>query len=90
MFSNITADWFKKIYATDASNQKGGIIEARVPKEVQKVLESDRMGAYTHLCNPFHAILRQIGETEDDQEAENPFLAPAGIQKFPPNVCLFC
>eukprot|EP00435_Cladocopium_sp_Y103_P057254 s392_g19.t1 len=85
IFSNITARYHEKIYATDASNQKGAIVEAEVELDLQKALwlDADRKGGYTHLANGFNAILRQIGELDDDLEKETPSLQPEPIHKSP-------
>ena len=46
-------------------------------------LQSDRKGSYTHLDNSFHAILRQIGEVDDDLETAGPAEAPEPVRKQP-------
>ena len=85
MFSNITAEYLDRVFATDSSNQKGAIVEAKVCTELQKVLwlDADRKGGYTQLCNGFHALLRQLGENDDDGERGHPFTEPEPIQKSP-------
>ena len=46
-------------------------------------LQSDRKGSYTHLDNSFHAILRQIGEVDDDLETPGPVDPIEPIRKLP-------
>ena len=70
MVSNLSTTYHGRIYAADASNQKGAIVSAEVPKEIQENLwlSADKKGAYTNLSNCFHATLRGIGEADDDLE----------------------
>eukprot|EP00435_Cladocopium_sp_Y103_P074323 s580_g48.t1 len=85
MFTNLTAGYLDRIFATDASNKKGAIIEAEISPELHKVLwlDADRKGGYTHLANGFNALLRQLGENDDDGEQEHPFVECEPIQKSP-------
>eukprot|EP00435_Cladocopium_sp_Y103_P041190 s587_g11.t1 len=85
IFSNLTARYFDRIFATDSSNQKGAIVEAVVDQDTQKVLwlDADRKGGYTHLNNPFNALLRQVGEQDDDDEHGHPFAEEEPIHKSP-------
>lgn len=73
------------MFATDASNQKGAIITASVDPEVHMAMwvDADRKGSHTHFNNPFNAILRQIGENDDDMDGESPFPEPESIKKSP-------
>eukprot|EP00435_Cladocopium_sp_Y103_P075270 s60_g55.t1 len=85
VFTNVAAGYLGKTYATDASNQKGAIVEAEVSPPLQKVLwlDADRKGGYTHLNNSFNAVLRQIGEADDDRETACPFPPEEGIHTSP-------
>lgn len=85
VFTNITAGLLDRVFATDASNQKGAIITASVDPEVHMSIwvDADRKGSHTHFNNPFNAILRQIGENDDDIDGESPFPEPESIKKSP-------
>lgn len=85
MFSNVAATWLDRAFATDGSNKKGAVIEAKIPCDVQRVLwlDADRKGSYTHLNNNFNAILRQIQELDTDDEAGHPFPDKDPISKAP-------
>lgn len=74
MFTNIAVDYLDRIFATDASVQKGAVVSAAIdPALTEKIwLGSDKKGAYTHLSNGFHALLRQIGEVDDDCDVPGP------------------
>ena len=74
MFTNIAVDYHDRIFATDASVQKGAVVSAAIePALTEKIwLGSDKKGAYTHLSNGFHALLRQIGEVDDDCDVPGP------------------
>ena len=85
MISNVAATYHSQIYATDASNQKGAIVSAKVPKETQESLwlSADKKGSYTNLANCFHATLRSLGEADDDLETAAPALPSNSPQKAP-------
>ena len=85
IFSNVAVDYHPEAFATDASNQKGAIVATRLsPTEHEIVwLSADRKGSYTHLDNEFRAVLRQVGEVDDDAEAACPKFCEEPIQKQP-------
>ena len=58
VFTNVTAGLLDRVFATDASNQKGAIIGACIEPEVHGIIwaDADRKGCYTHLNNPFNVL----------------------------------
>ena len=64
LVSDLSAPIEKKIYATDASLQKGAIVATKLEELEAKAvwLGCDKKGSYTMLENPFRSILRSIGE----------------------------
>lgn len=74
IFSNVAVDMLDSVFATDASNQKGAVVAAKIEPGLHEHLwpQSDRKGSYTHLDNSFHAILRQVGDVDDDLETAGP------------------
>eukprot|EP00435_Cladocopium_sp_Y103_P076199 s154_g81.t1 len=83
IFSNIAVDYLPKIFATDASLAKGAIVSAAVEAtEVEPIwLGADRKGAYTHLDNSFRAVLRHLGEADDDLDQPGPSVEACSPQK---------
>eukprot|EP00435_Cladocopium_sp_Y103_P070682 s107_g35.t2 len=74
IFSNIAVDYLGEIYSTDASNQKGAVVSSGVSVRTQEAvwLVADKQGAYTHLDNGFRAVLRQLGELDEDLDIPGP------------------
>ena len=83
--SNIAVDYLDQVFATDASNEKGGIVSADIAPETQAGLwlRADKKGSYTHLDNSFRAVLRQVGEVDDDLDRPAPVLPSEPITKQP-------
>lgn len=83
MFSNVAVDFLDEAFATDASNQKGAIVSTCLDEHVHESvwLGADKKGSYTHLDNDFRAILRQVGEADDDYEAACPGFVQEPIRK---------
>ena len=73
MVSNVMAEHSQKLYATDASMQKGAVVSTRVPEEISRILWNggDRKGNYTMLDNPFRALRLHLGE-EVHEELPSP------------------
>ena len=83
--SNLSVNFLDRLFATDASCQKGGIVSAEIPLDVHEALwlGTDKRGAYTQLANPFHAVLRSLGEADDDLETSGPWDCATQPQKSP-------
>ena len=67
--SNIQVPYDNRIYATDASMQKGAVVSRRVPMHVAEAawLGGDKRGAYRKLDNPYNpyrSALRLLGEED--------------------------
>ena len=64
--SNIQVPYDNRIYATDASMQKGAVVSRRVPMHVAEAawLGGDKRGAYRKLDNPYRSALRLLGEED--------------------------
>ena len=65
--SNVQVPYLQRVFATDASMQKGAVVSRNVPLSLAKIiwLGGDKRGAYTKLDNPFRAALRIVGEEVD-------------------------
>eukprot|EP00435_Cladocopium_sp_Y103_P010558 s305_g2.t1 len=85
IFSNIAVDYLPQVFATDASLEKGAVVSAPIdPAECEEIwLGIDRKGSYSHLDNGFHAILRHLGEVDDDNEKPCPQILSPAPQKQP-------
>ena len=73
--SELNAPFSDRIFCTDASNTKGAILSAQVPRPVSEVLwkTSRTKGAYSRLLSPVEAALKQLGELqEEDACVERP------------------
>ena len=66
-FTDISVRYDPKIYATDASLSCGAITSTVVSDEITRALwlAGDKKGAYSKLDNDAHAILRALGEADD-------------------------
>ena len=85
IFSNIAVDYLAQVFATDASLEKGAIVSAPIALDLcEKLwLTGDKKGAYTHLDNGFRAVLRHLGEVDDDLDAPNPKACEVSPKKPP-------
>ena len=85
IFSNVAVDYLGEVFATDASNAKGAVVSAQISGEVQESLwqSVDKKGSYTHLDNSFHAILRHVGECDEDLDVPGPRALSEPIAKQP-------
>ena len=85
IFTNVAVEYLDEIYATDASNRKGAVVSASVGSELQESvwLNADKQGSYTHLDNGFRAMLRHLGEVDDDLDRACPFPEVEPIRKQP-------
>ena len=79
------------MFATDASSDKGAIIQAPIPRTTETILwlDSDQKPGYVLLDNPFRALLRGLGEFDGEErlppetcEVEGPFKAPLMYYDF--------
>lgn len=63
MFSDLTAPFLDKVYATDASVEKGAVVSTKLDRSKVGALwrGCDKRGCYTRLDNPFFAALRHLG-----------------------------
>ena len=68
-FSDASADFLGKAYATDASLKKGAIVSAEVGRELSRALwlSGDKKGNYTRLDNPFRSARRHLGQDLDQE-----------------------
>ena len=85
VFSNIAVDYLPQVFATDASLAKGAIVSAPISLEMceELWLSGDKKGAYTHLDNGFRALLRHLGEVDDDLDFPNPKAVEVSPKKPP-------
>ena len=69
--SNIQVPYASRIYATDASMQKGAVVSREIPEKLAEAvwLGGDKRGAYTKLDNPFRSALRLLGEEFEEIES---------------------
>ena len=90
LVSDLSAPMDKKIYATDASLQKGAIVEMETDELEAKALwlGCDKKGSYTMLDNPFRSILRSLGE-DGFEEGEPSFLPNEFLQVPKPPLFFF-
>ena len=87
--ADVASPFSRSIFATDASLEKGAIVETKVNGEMAKGLwlGGDQRGCYTKLQNPFRAVRRQVfrGVDEDlldeDSGDENSGGFVLGVQK---------
>eukprot|EP00435_Cladocopium_sp_Y103_P072748 s675_g41.t1 len=77
--SNVAVDYLDRVFASDASNQKGAVVSAPIDLQKHEALwlAVDKKGTYTHLDNDFRSILRQVGANDDDLEV--------GLESVPAN-----
>ena len=83
--SNLAVPFDKNLYATDASNEMGGMCHAPVPEVLAQVLwrSADRVGRNVPLVSSLKARLRDY-ELEEEQEAHDfAFDAPAETVERP-------
>ena len=75
--TDILVPYHEEIYATDASNAKGGITSKHVSSELAETLwlGGDKKGAYTMLDAPARSMLRSIGEDCDTMPVQADILA---------------
>ena len=80
--TDVSVKYSSKVYATDASMQKGAIVSRNVSPTTAKVLwlGGDKRGAYTMLDTHFRSLLKSVGGEDDDQQ-------PAEFSD-PPRPCL--
>eukprot|EP00435_Cladocopium_sp_Y103_P039758 s1997_g10.t1 len=85
MFSNVAVDYLDRVFATDASLSKGAIVSAPIDEKTQEGLwqSTDKKGSYTHLDNSFRAILRHLGQVDDDCDMPGPRASYEPIVKQP-------
>lgn len=71
--SDVSGDFCEKVFATDASINKGAVVARAVKPEVAKALwlSGDKRGAYTMLDPPFKEILRTCDVEVGDDSAED-------------------
>ena len=77
MSTDLAAPFADKIYCTDASSDRGAVLEASIPAELTEILwkTSRSKGAYTRLLSPSEALLKQLGELDEavhELEKESP------------------
>ena len=72
--SDVSVDYDTKVYATDASMQRGAVVSRSIPDSVSKILwlGGDKKGAYTSLDPPFRELVRALGEDESDRLIRGP------------------
>ena len=69
----------------DASLAKGAIVSAPVDLDLceRMRLAGDKKGSYTHVDNSFRALLRHLGEADDDLDGPSPKGQEVAPQKPP-------
>ena len=75
--SDITVPHSSTIYATDASNERGAVVEAEVSEDVQEALHRTckSKGSYTKLASSQETMLQRVGILEGgdaEEEAASP------------------
>ena len=78
MSSDITVPHSQTIYASDASNERGAVVEAEITEDVQEALHRSckSKGTYTKLSSPQESMLRRIGILEEGDEEDGGDSAP--------------
>ena len=78
MCSNVAVNYHDRMFATDASLNKGAVVEACVSPEVceEVWLDSDKKGCYVELDSGFREMLRHIGEFDGDEVPTPAFVRP--------------
>eukprot|EP00435_Cladocopium_sp_Y103_P071384 s62_g37.t1 len=80
MQTNLAACYGQRIYATDASEEKGAICSAPASKDIQEVLfrTCRTKGAYTKLLSPTQVLLKRLNEFEEigEETFQLPFVRP--------------
>ena len=73
MYSDLAAPFSEKVFCTDASNDRGAVLEADISPELSEVLwkASRSKGAYTRLLSASEVLLKQLGELEEFSEHPN-------------------
>ena len=68
--ADLAADFSERIYATDASMQKGAIVSSPLPVDIHEVLwrSCRSKGAYSKLLTPFQAVLSRCWDFEEVDE----------------------
>lgn len=76
--SDTSVCYLDRVFATDASMQKGAIVSRDVTPEVAQTLwlGGDKKGAYTALDPPFRELMRALGEDSED----HPLPGPPSVQ----------
>ena len=67
--SDLGADYYPKVFATDASTDKGGICWADLPQEVLQTLwrSCRSKGSYTRVLSPAEQVLRNNGMFDEEK-----------------------
>ena len=70
MATDVSSPVSSRVFATDASMEKGAIVESWIPKAVSECLwrGGDKKGSNMLLDNPFRALRRHIGEDLDEEK----------------------
>ncbi|CAE7042207.1 unnamed protein product [Symbiodinium sp. CCMP2592] len=68
------ADVAKRLYATDASEERGAICSAALPSDLQAMVwkTADRKGGYARIASPARVLLKRGDPLGEDEEAESP------------------
>ena len=84
--TDVSAPFSSRIFATDASLQKGAIVSKAVPETLSAILwlGGDKRGAYTKLDNPFACALKHLGleDAEEEDGGETPAVRPSAGLEF--------
>jgi hypothetical protein len=67
MVTELNAPFHDKVYCTDASLDKGAVLEASISPKLSQVLwkASRSKGAYSRLLSPVEVVLRRLGALEE-------------------------
>eukprot|EP00438_Fugacium_kawagutii_P034033 Skav222219 [mRNA] locus=scaffold552:275929:282761:+ [translate_table: standard] len=87
--SDLRAKYSENLFSTDASNQGGAVVSARVGQKVSEELwrHSEQRGFYTRLQSPASAVLSELGYDSEAAQlfGNDPFLpeiaCPTGLPK---------
>eukprot|EP00438_Fugacium_kawagutii_P004405 Skav208533 [mRNA] locus=scaffold3037:172332:179238:+ [translate_table: standard] len=79
--SDLTAETLGQVFATDASLQKGAIVQSEVEQGLERILwlDGDRKGSYTCLDNPARAALKAVDLFDEGDPIEDDYGQPLGV-----------
>lgn len=85
VMTNIAVDYLGVCFASDASLRKGAIVSAGICGDTEEVLwlDADKRGSYSRLEHPIRAMLKDLGEFDDDEPLPPDASCPSGLFRAP-------